>query len=255
MERNFVLVIQWLLSLMSHTKGTCGHGRPKSPNFSSMNSMVTGEFFSKASTTIRQHQHHHLMWLSKTAVLAWLFYNHIHNSDLGMTSNRLLMHKFIPMPLVGQNNGILLAYELEDVSPRDHLVQLGMPGRCPPYPEVGDVVIVRNSSDRSFSMAVVRSVSTPTFTTDSQVEEESKRKAIAVGPLMQQDYFVGIVCLGMLEVYWRVRGTFKRYRASGITSTRSWHSIERILDDAQVTHHHNGEPTEWIWQDIRNAHG
>jgi hypothetical protein len=116
------------------------------------------------------------------------------------------------------------------------------------------VVIVRNSSDRSFSMAVVRSVSTPTFTTDSQVEEESKRKAIAVGPFMQQDYFVGTVCLGMLEVYGRVRGTFKRYRASGITSTRSGHSIERILDDAQVTHHHNGEPTEWIWQDIRNAH-
>ncbi len=90
----------------------------------------------------------------------------------------LLMHKFISLPLVGQNNGILLAYELEDVSPRDHLFQLGMPGRCPPYPEVGDVVIVRNSSDRSSSMAVVRSVSTPTFTTDSQVEEKSKRKAI-----------------------------------------------------------------------------
>jgi hypothetical protein len=38
---------------------------------------------------------------------------------------------------------------------------------------------------------------------------------------MQQDYFVGMVCLGMLEVYGRVRGTFKRHRASGITSTRS----------------------------------
>ncbi len=101
----------------------------------------------------------------------------------------------------------------------------------------------------------MRSVFTPTFTTDSQVEEESKRKAIAVGPLMQQDYFVGTVCLGMLEVYECVCGTFKRYRASGITSTRSWHSIQRILDDAQVTHHHNGEPTEWIWRDIRNAHG
>ncbi len=97
------------------------------------------------------------------------------------------------------------------------------------------IMMVRNSSDRSFSMAVVRSVSTPTFTTDSQVEEESKRKAIAVGPLMQQDYFVGMVCLGMLEVYGRVHGTFKRYRASGITGTRSWHSIERILDDPQVT--------------------
>jgi len=117
------------------------------------------------------------------------------------------------------------------------------------------VVIVRNSSDRSFSIAVVSSVSTPIFTTDSQVEEESKRKAIAVGLIMQQDYFVGRCAWALLEVYGRVRGTFKRYRASGITSTRSWHSFKRTLDNAQVPHHHNGEPTEWIWQDIRNARG
>jgi hypothetical protein len=58
----------------------------------------------------------------------------------------LLMHKFIPMLLVEQNNGILLAYELEDVSPHDHLFQLGMPGRYPPYLEVEDVIIVRNSN-------------------------------------------------------------------------------------------------------------
>jgi hypothetical protein len=78
------------------------------------------------------------------------------------------------------------------------------------------VVIVRNSSDRSFSMAVVRSVSTPTFTTDFQVEEESKRKAIAVGPLMQQDYFVGMVCLGMLEVYGWVREPSRGTRPLGL---------------------------------------
>jgi hypothetical protein len=59
----------------------------------------------------------------------------------------------------------------------------------------------------------------------------------------------------MLEVYGRVHGNFKKYMAFGITSTRSWHSIERILDDAKVTHHHNGEPIEWIWQNIRNVHG
>jgi hypothetical protein len=116
-------------------------------------------------------------------------------------------------------------------------------GRYLPYPEVGDVVIVKNSSDKSFSMVVVRSVSTPTFTTNFLVEKESKRKAIAIGPLMQQEYFVFTMCLGMLEVYGRLCGTFKRYRAFGFTSTRSWHFIERILDDAQVTHHHNGEPT------------
>jgi len=120
MERNFVLVIQWLLSLISHRKGTCGHGRPKSPNFSSMNSMVTGEFFSKASTTI----YNTATSASSTSVA-------LQHSCTGMVvlqphpqqwprndikPAHLLMHKFIPMPLVGQNNGILLAYELEDVS-------------------------------------------------------------------------------------------------------------------------------------------
>ncbi len=124
-----------------------------------------------------------------------------------------------------------------------------MASRCPPYLEVGDVVMVRNSSDMSFSMAVVRTVSTPTFTTDFQVEEKNKRKAITTRLLCEY----GV--LGYVGSLWAVCGTLKRYKASRITSTRSWHSIERILDDAQVTHHHNGEPTEWIWQDIRNAHG
>ncbi len=101
----------------------------------------------------------------------------------------------------------------------------------------------------SFSMAIMKIVSTPTFTTDFQVEEKTRGKPV------QQDYFVNMVCLGMLEVYGQVCGTFKRYKAFEITSTKSWHFIKRILDDAQVTHHHNGEPTKWIWQDIRNVHG
>jgi hypothetical protein len=63
------------------------------------------------------------------------------------------------------------------------------------------------------------------------VEEESKRKDIVIGPLMQQDYFVGMVCLGMLEVFGQVRGIFKKYMASRITNTKSWHSIEKNLDD------------------------
>jgi hypothetical protein len=64
------------------------------------------------------------------------------------------------------------------------------------------------------------------------VEEKNKRKDIAIQPFMQQKYFVGTVCLGMLEVFGQVHGTFKRYKASRITSTKSWHSIEKVLDDA-----------------------
>jgi len=81
-------------------------------------------------------------------------------------------------------------------------------------------------------MEVTKSVSTPTFTTNSQVEEENKRKDIVIGPLIQQNYFVGMVCLGMLEVFGQVCGIFKKYMASRITNTKSWHSIEKVLDDA-----------------------
>jgi len=127
-----------------------------------MNSMVIGEFFSKASTTIWQHQHHRLLWLSNTWTGMVVLQPHPQQwPGNDIKPAHLLMHKFIPMPLVGQNNGIFLAYELEDVSLRDHLFQLGMLGHCLPYQEVGDVVIVRNSSDKSFSMAIVRSVFTP----------------------------------------------------------------------------------------------
>ncbi len=64
------------------------------------------------------------------------------------------------------------------------------------------------------------------------MEENNKRKDIAIGPLMQQKYFVGMVCLGMLEVFGQVHGTFKRYKTFRITSTKSWHSIEKVLDNA-----------------------
>jgi hypothetical protein len=50
--------------------------------------------------------------------------------------------------------------------------------------KVGDVVIVRNNNDRSFSMEVVWSVSTPTFIIDFQVEEESKKKDITIRAFM-----------------------------------------------------------------------
>jgi hypothetical protein len=120
------------------------------------------------------------------------------------------MHKFILMPLVRQNNGILLAYELKDVSSHDHLFQLRMHGRHFPYLKIGDATIVKNNSDKSFSMARMKSVSTPTFTINSPVEKEGIRKVIVIGPLMQQKYFVGTMCLGMLEVYGWVHGNFKR---------------------------------------------
>jgi hypothetical protein len=80
--------------------------------FIHMNSMVIGEFFSKASTIIRQHQHHHLLWLSNTCTGMVVLQPHPQQwPGNDIKPAHLLMHKFIPIPLVGQNNGILLAYD------------------------------------------------------------------------------------------------------------------------------------------------
>jgi hypothetical protein len=42
--------------------------------------------------------------------------------------SNFLMHKFIPMPIVGKNNELIIAYELEDISPRVHIFQQRMFG-------------------------------------------------------------------------------------------------------------------------------
>ncbi len=154
----------------------------------------------------------------------------------------------IPMPIVGQNNELIIAYEMEDISPRYHLLQKGMPGHCPPHPEIGDVVMVKdsNSNPPSFPLAVVKSVSRPKFTIDSRQEEESARKAIAIGPILEQDYFVGQVELSMLQVVAQLPGGYKRYKASEASNTRSWHCLERLVCDAQLTCHENKQVVEWL---------
>jgi hypothetical protein len=41
--------------------------------------------------------------------------------------SNFLMHRFIPMLIIRQNNELIIAYEMEDISPNDHLFQQGMP--------------------------------------------------------------------------------------------------------------------------------
>ena len=51
------------------------------------------------------------------------------------------MFKFISLSVCGQNVLVFVAYELEDIAPRDHLLAIGKPGCVPPYPKVGDMVL------------------------------------------------------------------------------------------------------------------
>jgi hypothetical protein len=95
-------------------------------------------------------------------------------------------------------------------------------------------------------MVMVRNVSRLRFVIDSLKEKQRMKKSIALRPLLEQDYFVGDVDLCMLEVV-EVLDDSKRYMAYGITKITYWHSIERLLHDAQITCCHRSEPLEWVW--------
>ncbi len=103
-----------------------------------------------------------------------------------------------------------------------------------------------SSQDLSF-MAMVRNVSRLRFVLDSLKEKQRTRKSIALGPLLEQDYFVSDVDLCMLEVIVEVLDNSKRYMVYGITKITYWHSIERLLHDAHITCCHRSEPLEWVW--------
>ena len=132
----------------------------------------------------------------------------------------LIMHKFIAMPICGQITTSYVAYELEDVGPREHLFAVSKPSCIPPYPEKEDVMSVRatdwTTQNPTFAIAVVRNVTTQKYLLDVE-GETSKRKDIATSAdLEEQDYFVGDVELERLHMVGRpVEGHLQRFKGSG----------------------------------------
>lgn len=62
-----------------------------------------------------------------------------------------LMYQFMELPMHHTSDGrrFLHAYELEDVRPRKHLLSSRELGCCPPYPVVGDVMMMYTSGKSS----------------------------------------------------------------------------------------------------------
>ena len=82
------------------------------------------------------------------------------SDDIRMVA--LIMHKFIAMPIYGQVTTSYVAYELENVDPREHLLADSKPGCIPPYPKKGDAMLVRATNwtrqKPTFAIAVIRNV-------------------------------------------------------------------------------------------------
>ena len=52
----------------------------------------------------------------------------------------------------------LVAYELEDPKQQRHLLDLGQPGHCPPFPMAGDVIVVRAGHGGTHNMMAIKHV-------------------------------------------------------------------------------------------------
>ena len=166
-----------------------------------------------------------------------------------------ILFKFVPVPVYGQHEAIYVAYELEDISPRDHLFSFGKPRCVPPFPEKWDVVLARaknwTKSKQVFAIVVVKNVTLHNYLEDDLVSERLKRKEIAESPLDEQDYFVGDVDLEWLETLGRPpAGHPRMFKRSGVVVRRSWHNVVKLLSNFQISNTDAmGEPYRWFCDD------
>lgn len=176
-------------------------------------------------------------------------------SDHDVRPVEQILFKFIPIPVYEQHEAIYVAYELEDISPRDHLFSVGKPGCIPPFPGKWDVVLPRaenwTKSKQAFAIAVVKNVTLQKYLEDDPVSERSKRKEIAESPLDEQDYFVGDVDLEWLEALGRpTAGHPRMFKRSCVVVRRSWHNVVKLLSNFQISNTNSvGEPYCWFCDD------
>jgi len=94
-------------------------------------------------------------------------------SDHDVRPMEQILFKFIPIHIYGQHEAIYVAYELEDISPRDHMFSFGKPGCVPPFPEKWDVVLARaenwTKSKQVFAIVVVKNVTLQKYLEDDLV--------------------------------------------------------------------------------------
>lgn len=161
-----------------------------------------------------------------------------------------LMYKFLPLPTCGQTLPSFVAYELEDVDLREHLFSDGRPGCVPPYPEKGDVMLVRAMNWRrekpTFAIAVVRNVTPQRYLLDVEGETSKRNDIAKQTDLEEQDYFVGEVILEWLQGVGRPNSRPQKLKCSGSKCTKSWHCLVTHLTNYKATRVRNGEPCVWI---------
>lgn len=147
-----------------------------------------------------------------------------------------LMYKFMQLPI--PQGQYVVAYELEDIAPRTHLLEAGQPGCIPPFPEINDIMLVKKDGWKDgdpFSYAVVLGVHSS--------EDLNDESIVSRGTPVEVDQLVGTVELCLL---YRIGPRSRRFAAmTGGEYACSWHKLVKQVLAFKVTKFLHGKPIEW----------
>lgn len=155
-----------------------------------------------------------------------------------------LMYKFMILPT--SHSKYVVTFELENEAPRTHLLEAGQPGCVPPFPELGDIMLVKKDDWRNedlFAYAIVNEVSTR-----DGIMEMNNNNSTVVGISIERDNLVGTVELCMLN---QLGPRSRKYVAmADDTYSCSWHKLIKQVVKFNVTKRLRGQPVEWTIFDI-----
>jgi len=134
----------------------------------------------------------------------------------------------------------------EDKAPRTHLLEAGQPGCVPPFPELGDIMLVKHEDWRDgdpFSYAIVLEV----HLRNDNMEADNNESVVAGIPI-ELDSLVGTVELCLLN---QVGPRSRKFVAmtEGKYSC-PWHKLVKQVVKFNVTNRLRGQPIEWRIFDI-----
>jgi hypothetical protein len=155
----------------------------------------------------------------------------------------MLLHRFMKVPIPGRADAIV-AYELADFDVHKHLVKLGEPGFCPPWPEINDIMYCKQAlgSTLRVEIVVIREVILPRFLRDGEASEE-----MDVDDEVEQ--YTGEVMINILEPSQQNRapGSFQVVRGRAPIKC-SWACLLGHVEDKGIvvaTDRHLNIPMAW----------
>lgn len=165
--------------------------------------------------------------------------NHTPRSHIGDDIRPIsqIIHKFIAFPACQQpwaKEKIDVAYELQDLKPRRNLLSDNKVGTIPPWPEVFDIVVIRQSSSESTSVTTHRTI------------QGVIRSTYQLGNSMHNRNNVSNLEVEIQPIIGIAPRPYTRYRSSGSSiRVQLKNLVERLTNYTVVRINGYGQPVEW----------